>query len=192
MDAASTAINKILHRGGANAENEGKDSATMSKETAPAVEHETIRKQHELREQKVLDRERHQDHYKTTVQPLHEREVMPEKHHHEQANIQHQHINRDHGEAKAKHNQRQGQFKDETVEAEAKREVVQEPTLTSEHTHHHLHETIQPVIERETVMPSVTHKTIPMKETIQEPTLDEGVTINPAMTREEFEAKMRK
>ncbi|KAJ8119859.1 hypothetical protein O1611_g10516 [Lasiodiplodia mahajangana] len=40
-------------------------------------------------------------------------------------------------------------------------------------------------------MPSVTHKKIPVKETVQDPSLDEGVTINPPMSREEFEARMR-
>ncbi|KAI1747201.1 hypothetical protein F4782DRAFT_521983 [Xylaria castorea] len=200
MDAASTAFSKILNRGSSTTEEDQpspgssghEDTASVTKETAPAVEHETIRKTHEQREQKVLERERHQDHYKTTVQPLKEREVVPEKHQYEQANIQHKQINRDQGEAKATHEHRQAQFTDTTKEAGTHSETIQEPTLTSERVHHHLHETIQPVIEKETVMPSVTHKTIPVKETIQEPTLDEGVTVNPPMSREEFDARMKK
>ncbi|KAI0551705.1 hypothetical protein F4679DRAFT_593135 [Xylaria curta] len=198
MDAASTAFSKILGRG---SKDEGqaspgssgnKDTTSITKETAPAVEHETVRKTHEQREQKVLERERHQDHYKTTVQPLKEREVMPEEHLHEQANIQHRYINRDQGEAKATHEHRQAKFQDVSKEAGTHSETIQEPTLTSERVYHHFHETIQPVVEKETVMPSVTHKTIPIKETIQEPTIDDGVTINPPMSREEFEARMRK
>ncbi|KAI8948028.1 hypothetical protein F4801DRAFT_474416 [Xylaria longipes] len=198
MDAASTAFSKILHRGSKDEDEPSpgssgnKDTTSVTKETAPAVEHETIHKKHEQREQKMVDRERHQDHYKTTVQPLKEREVMPEKHQHEQANIQHREINRNQGDAKAMHERKQAQFKDISKEAGTHRETIQEPTMTSERTYHHLHETIQPVIEKETVMPSVTHKTIPVKETIQEQTLDEGVTINPPMSREEFEGRMKK
>ncbi|KAI0448544.1 hypothetical protein F5B21DRAFT_518846 [Xylaria acuta] len=198
MDAASTAFNKILHRGSKDEDKLSPGSsgngntASITKDIAPAVEHETIQKRHEQREQKVLERERHQDHYKTTVQPLREREVMPEKHQHEQADIQHQYINRDQGDGKAAHERKQAQFKHLSKEAGTHSETLQEPTLTSERTHHHLHETMQPVVEKETVMPSVTHKTIPMKETIQDPTLDEGVTINPPMSREEFEGRMRK
>ncbi|KAI0441131.1 hypothetical protein F4803DRAFT_552436 [Xylaria telfairii] len=198
MDAASTAFNKILHKGSkdkgqaAPGSSSNKDTGSITKETAPSVEHETIHRKHEQREQKVLDSERHQEHYKTTVQPLKEREVMPEKHQHEQADIQHQHINRDQNDIKGKHERRQAQFQDISKEAGTHSEIIQEPTLTSEHTHHHLHETIQPVVEKETVMPSVTHKTIPVKETIQEPSLDEGVTVNPPMSKEEFEGRMRK
>ncbi|KAI0856030.1 hypothetical protein F4860DRAFT_494471 [Xylaria cubensis] len=201
MDAASTAFSKILHRASKDEDQtsqtspgsgSNKDTTSVTKETAPAVEHETIRKTHEQREQKVLERERHQDHYKTTVQPLKEREVMPEEHQHEQANIQHKHISHDQGDAKATHKNRQAQFKDVSKEAGTHSETIQEPTLTSERVHHHLHETIQPVVEKETIMPSVTHKTIPVKETIQEQTLDEGVTVNPPMSKEEFDARMRK
>ncbi|KAJ2989524.1 hypothetical protein NUW58_g3427 [Xylaria curta] len=199
MDAASTAFSKILHRGSKDDDKETPssggthDTASVTKNTATAVEHETIRKKHEQREQKVVDKERHQDHYKTTVQPLKEREVVPEKHQYEQADIQHQHINRaGEGQGKTAHQRRQGQFQNVSKEAGTHSETIQEPTLTSDRTHHHLHETIQPVIEKETVVPSVTHKTIPIKEHIQEPTLDEGVTINPPMSREEFERRMRK
>ncbi|KAI0401706.1 hypothetical protein F4802DRAFT_419944 [Xylaria palmicola] len=204
MDAASTAFSKILHKSSSSEksatpgeagtrDSANRDSASVTKDTAPAVEHETVRKEHEERQQKVLERERHQEHYKTTVQPLKEREVMPEKHVQEQADVQHRHVNLDReGDVKAKHQGKQAQFKNISKEAGTHQQTVQEPTLTSEHSHHHLHETIQPVIEKETVVPSVTHKKIPIKETVQDQAIDEGVTINPPMSREEFESRMRK
>ncbi|KAI1199778.1 hypothetical protein F5X97DRAFT_295387 [Nemania serpens] len=200
MDAASTAFNKILHPG-ARKEDESlspgssgdQQAASVDKDTAPAVEHETIHKRHEQREQKVVDRERHQDHYKTTVQPLKEREVMPERHVHEQADVRHKHVDNDREhDAKVMLERKQGRFQDTQQEREARVETTKEPTVTSERTHHHLHETIQPVVEKETVIPSVTHKKIPIKETIQDPSLDEGITINEAMSKEEFEARLRK
>ncbi|KAI0111286.1 hypothetical protein GGR51DRAFT_72293 [Nemania sp. FL0031] len=212
MDAASTAFSKILHKGtkkenesgpgsssgsaGAGAAGTGmgaKEAASIERETAPAVQHETVQKKHMQREQKVVDRERHQDHYKTTVQPLQEREVMPERHMYEQADVQERHINNERErDARTMLERKQAQFKDTRAEYGTRGETVQEPTVTSERTMHHLHETIQPVVEKETVMPSVTHKKIPVKETVQDPSLDEGVTINPPMSREEFEARMRK
>lgn len=232
MDAASTAFNKLMHPGGRKEDESShsgtghqqtghQQTATVDRETAPAVEHETIQKKHERREQTMIDRERHQDHYKTTVQPLKERDVMPERHMHEQADVQHRHIDHDDREhdAKVMLERKQARFQDTKEERQTRGETIKEPTVTSERTHHHLHETIQPVIEKgissiqllrlldplflllyllltqfkiETVMPSVTHKKIPIKETVQEPSLDEGVTINPAMSKEEFEARMRK
>ncbi|KAI1122980.1 hypothetical protein F5Y10DRAFT_270550 [Nemania abortiva] len=208
MDAASTAFSKILHKGSKKEDESAPgssssrsagagaaESASIQRETAPAVQHETVQKKHMQREQKVVDRERHQDHYKTTVQPLQEREVMPERHMYEQADVQHRNINNK-GErerdAKTMLERKQAQFKDERTEYGTRGETVQEPTVTTERTMHHLHETIQPVVEKETVMPSVTHKKIPIKETVQDQSLDEGVTINPPMSREEFESRMRK
>ncbi|GAP87986.1 putative NADH:flavin oxidoreductase NADH oxidase [Rosellinia necatrix] len=197
MDAASTAFRKILHRGSKDEDktSPGRDNETASihKETAPAVEHETVHKRHEQREQKLLERERHQDHYKTTVQPLQEREVKPERHHYERDDVQHRHVDLDRNtDARAMLERKQAQFKNTRQEADTHHEMVQEPTLTSEHVHHHLHETVQPIIERETVMPSVTHKKIPIKETIQDPSLDEGVTYNAPISREEFDRRVRK
>ncbi|KAI1296136.1 hypothetical protein F5Y03DRAFT_297106 [Xylaria venustula] len=200
MDAASTAIGKILNRGSTTDEQNSpgqvgdNDTATIDKTTADAVEHETVYRKHQEREQKVVDKERHQDHYKTTVQPLKEREVVPEKHQHEQADTQRKYVDHrsNENDAKVLLERKQGQFKDTTEEAGVKSQKVQEPTLTSEHVHHHLHETVQPVIEKETVVPSVTHKTVPIKEVHQDPTVDEGVTVNPPMSREEFESRMRK
>ncbi|TGJ78504.1 hypothetical protein E0Z10_g10265 [Xylaria hypoxylon] len=199
MDAASTAFNKILHRGSKGDEQTSpgsagnNDSATIDRHTAAAVEHETIHKKHEHREQQVIDRERHQDHHKTTVQPLKERNVVPVQHEYEQADVQRRHFNHDkENDAKVLLERKQRGFENTSEEAATQKKTVQEQALTSEHVHHHLHETIQPVIEKETVMPSVTHKTIPIKEVHHDKAIDEGITFNPPMSREEFEGRMRK
>jgi len=67
---------------------------------------------------------------------------------------------------------------------------TKEPTKTDEHVHHHLHETVQPVIEKEVVVPSVTHKRIDVKEKIQEPAEHHAVTTNSAISVDEFEKKL--
>lgn len=172
MDAASTAFSKILHPGSRKEDESsspgsrgGQQAESVDRNTAPAVEHETIQKQHEHREQTVVDRERHQDHYKTTVQPLKEREVVPERHMHEQADVRHRHVDNDDREhdAKVMLERKQARFQDTKQERESRGETIKEPTITSERTHHHLHETIQPVVEKGTLrlaLISLIHSTI--------------------------------
>ncbi|KAI1818668.1 hypothetical protein GGS20DRAFT_594634 [Poronia punctata] len=193
MDAASTAINKMFHKGSSSSSSSkprepgSAEAPTLDQRTAPAVEHETVQRQHEQREQTVIDKERHQDHYRTTVQPLEERQVMPEEHRYEQAEVQHRHFqhDRDH-EAKLAHERQQQQFQDATKERDVNRKSTREPAMTSEHVHHHLHETIQPVVEK------VTHKTVPVKETHQERGIDEGISVNKPISKAEFEDRLRK
>lgn len=89
MEAASSAINKILSGAGqqeskkdesvapaVDASTSGTKDTTVEQEVAPAVEHEHVKKQHETKEQTVVDRERHQDHYHTTVSIFYRR-CMP-------------------------------------------------------------------------------------------------------------------
>merc|ERR1711977_741010 len=64
------------------------------------------------------------------------------------------------------------------------------PTIVDEHVHHHLHETIQPAIEKEGLDPSVTHKRVDVKENIQEQSKHHGVTTNSAISVDEFQKKL--
>lgn len=185
MDAATSAVNKLLS--GA-----GEKDTTVEREVAPAVEHETVKKEHETKEQTVIDRERHQHHYHTTVQPLKDQDVEATKHTHEQAATQERVIDKDtEGEqVKARVDAREGAFGDKTVEAATKETKTDEGAVVGENVHHHLHETIQPVIEKETIVPSVTHKTIPVHEVINEGTKDHGVTKKEAISVDEFKHKL--
>ncbi|RDW92662.1 hypothetical protein BP5796_02056 [Coleophoma crateriformis] len=161
---------------------------TVEAEVAPAVEHTHVKKQHETREQKFVEKERHQDHYHTTVQPLKDTEVKAEKHDHTQE-TKHKSINHDDGGAKAKAESDRAGFKS-TSEEKQSESKTQEPTQEEEHVHHHLHETIQPVIEKEVIEPSVTHKRVDVKEKIQEPSEHHGVTTKSAIPVEEFKKKL--
>jgi len=161
---------------------------TVDSDVAPAAEHTHIKKQHETREQTFVEKEKHQDHYHTTIQPLKDSEVLPEKHDHIQESEQRS-IDGDDGSAKAKAEADRSGFKS-TSEQKHFESKTQEPTQVEEHVHHHLHETIQPVIEREVIDPSITHKRIDVKEKIQEPAKHHGVTTNSAIPAEEFERKL--
>ncbi|KAI4722837.1 hypothetical protein E4T48_01029 [Aureobasidium sp. EXF-10727] len=167
----------------------GEKDTTVDQTIAPAVEHETIKHEHETREQKVVDRERHQDHYHTTIQPLKDQQVDETKHTTEVDATQERQINKDKqgDQVKAKVAADQAAFKDTTVEAATEETKTAEPTAVAESVHHHLHETIQPVIEREHIVPEVTHKVKPVHEVVQEQTQNHGVTTRSAISVDEFQ-----
>lgn len=103
-------------------------------------------KEHETREQTFIEKEKHQDHYHTTIQPLKDSEVRPEKHDHVQE-TETREFNNDDGAAKAKAEADRAGFEN-TKDVKKVEVATKEPTLGEEHVHHHLHETIQPVIEK--------------------------------------------
>lgn len=143
MDAAASAVGKFLNQAG------DKDT-TVEQDVAPAVEHDTITKKHETKEQKVIDKERHQDHYHTTVQPLKDREVQDTKHDHEQAPTEYRKVDNDakRDDVKAQAASDRNQYKDSTIEGMRHEKTTKEGDVVGEQVHHHLHETIQPVIEK--------------------------------------------
>jgi hypothetical protein len=125
------------------------DTKTVESEVAPAVEHTHVKKQHETREQTVVSKEKHQDHYHTTIQPLKDSEVLPEKHDYTQE-TEHRSINHDNdGEAKAEAEADRAGLGESTSEQKESEVVTKEEAKEGEeHVHHHLHETVQPVIEK--------------------------------------------
>jgi hypothetical protein len=158
MDNAVNAVNKLFAKDPAPEEKvpnseattstgDDVDTTTVDSDTAPAVEHTHVKKQHETREQTFIEKEKHQDHYHTTIQPLKDSEVLPEKHDYTQE-TEHRSINRDDdGEAKAEAEADRAGF-ESTSEQKQFESKTQEPTQGEEHVHHHLHETVQPVIEK--------------------------------------------
>lgn len=119
---------------------------TVDTSTAPAVSHTHVKKQHETREQTFVEKEKHQDHYHTTIQPLTSNSVLPEKHDSVQETQQRSVVNDD-GRAKAAAQKDREGFEDTSDEKRFESRTT-EPTRESEHVHHHLHETVQPVIEK--------------------------------------------
>lgn len=156
MDNAVNAVNKLFAKDPAASDAKAEKVANTStgqdvdtsvdSEVAPAVEHTHVKKQHETREQTFVEKEKHQDHYHTTVQPLKDSEVLPEKHDHIQETEQRS-IDKDDGTAKAKARADRSGF-ESTSEEKQFESATKEPTQTDEHVHHHLHETVQPVIEK--------------------------------------------
>lgn len=166
MDAASNAVNRLFTSKSPAPEKETTHDAsksdidatpattspgddvdtTVSSKVAPAVEHEHIKKEHETREQTFVEKEKHKDHYHTTIQPLKDSKVLPEKHDHVQE-TEHRSFDHDDKAAKAKAEADRAGF-ESTSEKKELESTTKEPTLGEEHVHHHLHETVQPVIEK--------------------------------------------
>lgn len=162
MDNAMHAVNSLFSKDPSKSETVSKDTTnatapkttatgadvdtTVDAEVAPAVEHTHVKSQHETREQTFVEKEKHQDHYHTTIQPLKDSEVLPEKHDYTQE-TKNRSINNDDSTAKAKAEADRAGFKS-TSEEKQFESKTKEPTLGEEHVHHHLHETIQPVIEK--------------------------------------------
>merc|ERR1711939_1228627 len=161
---------------------------TVDAKVNPAVEHTHVKKAHETREQTFVEKEKHQDHYHTTVQPLKDSEVLPEKHDYEQESKE-KNINRDDSTAREKAANDTAGYQS-SIDEKKFESSTKEPTIVDEHVHHHLHETIQPVIEKEVLDPSVTHKRVDVKENIQEQSKHHGVTTNSAISVDEFQEKL--
>ena len=60
------------------------------------------------------------------------------------------------------------------------------PTVEGERVHHHVHETVQPVIHKETITPEVVHTTVPIHETHHAAAEHHGTSVLPAKNMSDF------
>ncbi|KAL8655666.1 MAG: hypothetical protein Q9226_002953 [Calogaya cf. arnoldii] len=158
MDKAKAAVSDFMHKAGHH-------DTTVHEKVAPAVVKETVTKHRHEEAQTAIDREVHQDHFHTSIQPVKDREVLPEQHQHNMAPVETREIN--HGDSaaiQARLEQERAQFQSTRIEGGTKESHSVAPVIAGEHVHHHVHETIQPVVQKETIQPSVVHTTVPIHE----------------------------
>lgn len=180
MDKAKAAVSDFMHRS-------GKHDTTVHETVAPAVQHETVKPHQHEDIITAVDKEAHQDHYHRTVQPVHDREVLPEQHTAKLGAVQHREFDhRDHDTTKHNLATEQQAFKNETVVTDTTHSQSAAPVVAGEHVHHHIHETIQPVVEKETIQPHVVHTTIPIHEVHHNPAQHHQSSELPAMSMAEF------
>ncbi|KAK6346834.1 hypothetical protein TWF696_006941 [Orbilia brochopaga] len=164
-----------------------KNSVDVKQETRPAVYHELIEEKEHESVTHAVDREIHQHHHQIYIQPVTERIVEDEKHIHRTAPVEHR--TRHHGkdrEVASALAQERGQFRNTYYVVPASPTTSSHNTLVGEHIHHHVHNIIQPVIERQRVVPHIVHTTVPIHEHIEhEPYIHKG-TVLPAITLDEF------
>ncbi len=89
----------------------------------------------------AIDREIHQDHYHTSIQPVTDREVLPEKHVHNIIGVEkREHRHGDAGATKARLEQERQQFQSTRVAGPTHETHSVAPVIAGEHVHHHVHE----------------------------------------------------
>ncbi|KAM0715958.1 hypothetical protein Q7P37_008472 [Cladosporium fusiforme] len=180
MESAKAAVQDFMKSSGHN-------DTTVHEKVAPAVQHETVEKTKHEQYTSAIDKEVHQDHYHTTEQPIADREVLPEQHHANIIPVEHrsyEHGNND--EVEARLAKEKAGYVDTTsrVDGGTTREV--DPVIGGEHKHHHVHETIQPVVQKETIEPHVTHTTVPIHEVHHNSAQHHTASALPAVSMSEF------
>jgi len=181
MEKAKAAVTNFLSK-------DGKNDTTVHETVNPAVQHEHITPVRQEQAQVAVDREVHQDHYHTSVQPIADREVLPEQHSHNVAATEHREIK--HGndsQLKEKLAAEQAQFNNTREVGATQTSESVAPTVAGEHVHHHVHENIQPVIQKETIQPSVVHTTVPIHEIHQNEAKHHTATELPPVTMSEYQ-----
>merc|ERR1712193_412636 len=146
---------------------------TVHEKVAPAVTHETVNRTEHEDVQTAVDKEVHQDHYHTSVQPVHDQAQLPE-----------QHDNND--EVQRKLATEQARYRDESQRVEGKHTSAAAPVVAGEHMHHHVHETIQPVVNKQTVEPHVVHTTVPIHEVHHNAAQQHSTSALPAVSMSDF------
>lgn len=181
MEKAKHAVSEFMAKAG------HKDT-TVHERVAPAVVNETVVKKRHDEIQTAVDREVHQDHFHTTVQPIQDREMLPEQHRHHVAAAQERHI--DHGDDAAvrrRLEEERARFHDTRTEGQTIHTQSTAPTVAGEHVHHHVHETIQPVLQKEVIQPTVVHTTVPIHEVHHNAPVHHTASALPAVSLSEYQ-----
>ena len=131
MDKAKAAVSNFVSRS-------GKHDTTVHEQITPAVTEEHVIPQRHEEVQQAVDREVHQDHYHTTIQPIQHQEVLPEKHLHQMAAVQERSFDHENPEqTRAKLEREAARFKDTSTTHETRVSSATAPTIEGEHIHHH-------------------------------------------------------
>jgi len=183
MDKAKAAVSSFLSR-------DGKHETTVHETVNPAVRNERVVRTENENVQAAVDREVHQDHYHTSVQPIQHQEILPESHLHNLAGVEEREFR--HGDSdhvRHRLEEERAQFKSTRKVGDIQHTTVESPTVAGEHIHHHVHETIQPVIQKETIQPSVVHTTIPVHEVHHNEAKHHAVSSLPAISMSEYKSQ---
>jgi len=180
MEKAKQAVSGFMSKAGHH-------DTTVHERVAPSVERETVMPTRHENVQTAIDKEIHQDHYHTSVQPVHDKQVLPEKHTHQMGEVEHRH--HEHGnerDVSQRLQQEAAQFKNESVRGATTETKSMNPTVAGEHIHHHVHETIQPIVHKQTIEPHVVHTTVPIHEVHHNAAQHHSTSALPAVSMADF------
>ena len=166
----------------------GQHTTTLHETTAPAVIQQThFKARHEVITDAV-DREVHQVHYHTSVQPVHDVQELTQEHIHRVTDVQHSEV--DHGDDEADRLRLlrdADNYKNSYKTADPKYFRTENPKVIGEHVHHHVYEIVRPVINREVRQLRVVHTTRPSREIIREQARHHNIKTLPALSITDFQ-----
>ncbi|KAK3986303.1 hypothetical protein QBC44DRAFT_141245 [Cladorrhinum sp. PSN332] len=180
MDKAKRAVDDFVSKSGHH-------DTTTHERVAPAVQKETIKPTQHEEINTAIDKEVHQDHYHRVEQPIFDKEVLPEKHKSNLGKVVNREFdNRDQAAVERALRSEQAEMRNERVVADTSRTKSHAPVAQGEHVHHHVHETIQPVIHKETIQPEVVHTTVPIHEVHHNEARIHGTSTLPAVSMDQY------
>lgn len=110
---------------------------------------ETVLKHRHEEATTAIDREVHQDHFHTSIQPVKDREVLPERHEHQMAAVEtREHRHGDAAAIQARLEEERRQFQNTRTEGGVRESHSVAPTIAGEHVHHHVHEVSNATLQR--------------------------------------------
>ncbi|KZL83202.1 allergen [Colletotrichum incanum] len=171
-----------------------RQSKIVKEDVNDAVINEQVRPQQHEEVTAAVDKDVHQDHHHTTVQPVKAQETLttssPAQHHQNVAPTQNKTV--EHGnerDTRQALDREAAQFKNTstTQQTTHSQSSTTAPVANSERVHHHVHEHVQPVVEKETIQPHVVHTTVPVHETHHAEAIHHGTSVLPTKTLGELE-----
>ncbi|ORY83890.1 hypothetical protein BCR37DRAFT_332249, partial [Protomyces lactucae-debilis] len=164
---------------------------TQTHETvAPAVTQERVAK-HVTEEVNVVeDREHHVHHHQQRIQPVADRVEEETRHKHNVLPVETRERTQEMTDgAKRALAEQQNAYKNTSETLPTQYNKVQGAAVGQDVTHHHVHETVQPVIQREVLQKEHIHTTVPIHEVIHEKPVVHEATIEPTISMAEFSKK---
>jgi hypothetical protein len=180
MDKAKRAVGDFVSKSGHH-------DTTTHETVAPTVQKEVIKPTQHEEISTAIDKEVHQDHYHRVEQPIYDKEILPEKHKTNLGKVVNREFdNRDKASTERALRAEQAQMRDERVINDTTRTKSHAPVVQGEHVHHHVHETVQPVLHKETIQPEVVHTTVPIHEVHHNEARIHGTSTLPPVSMEQY------
>ena len=127
-------------------------------------------------------REIRRDHYQTSFQTSHQRDVLPEQL--QYRTLPAKQLTHGHHDREALY--AAPELQHTLVEAPPDETHEEPPPSTREHTHHHIHEIVQPIVHKEVVQRHVIHTTVPIHELHHGPPRHHAMPALPPLSMAEF------
>ncbi|CAK1358546.1 unnamed protein product [Cercospora beticola] len=180
MDEARKAVEAFMARN-------GRHDTTVHETVAPAVTQEVLTRREHQDITRAVDKEFHQDHYHTSVQPITTEEHREEQHHAVVQPVDEHNFEHDDPAETTKHLAAvDAEHRDTFESVVAERTTTELPTIEGQHIHHHVHERIQPVIQKQTFEYHVFHVVMPVREIHHNAAQHYSTSSLPTVTLDDF------